>query len=87
MNSVSKITGRPRLRTPSLIATWPGVGNVAMVIANYLRAKLPLKDLGYLEASNFFDPIGVLVKDDVVEAPTFPQSQFYYYKNTRTKQD
>jgi proteasome assembly chaperone (PAC2) family protein len=81
MNGIIKITARPRLRSPNLLAAWPGIGNVAMILANYLKAKLPFKELGYLEASYFFDPIGVLVKDNVVEAPTFPQSQFYYWKN------
>jgi proteasome assembly chaperone (PAC2) family protein len=81
MNGIIKITARPKLRSPNLIAAWPGIGNVAMILSNYLRAKLPFKDLGYLEPSYFFDPIGVLIKDNVVEAPTFPQSQFYYWKN------
>jgi proteasome assembly chaperone (PAC2) family protein len=81
MSSVTRITSRPKLRAPNLIAAWPGVGNVAVVIANYLKAKLTFKDLGYLDAPKFFDPIGVQVKDNVVEAPTFPQSRFYYWKN------
>ncbi len=81
MNGVIKITARPKLRSPNLLAAWPGIGNVAMILSNYLRAKLPFKDLGFLEPSSFFDPIGVLVRDNVVEEPTFPQSQFYYWKN------
>ena len=32
-------------------------------------------------------PIGVLVKDNLVEAPQFPQSKFYYWKNTGGKSD
>ena len=75
------INARPKLNSPNLLAAWPGIGNVAMIIANYLKGKLPFKELGYLEASHFFDPIGVAVKDNVVEAPTFPQSRFYYWKN------
>ncbi|MFQ5997636.1 MAG: PAC2 family protein, partial [Dehalococcoidales bacterium] len=43
--------------------------------------KLDFKELGEIEASHFFDPIGVLVKDNVVEAPQFPRSKFYYWKN------
>jgi proteasome assembly chaperone (PAC2) family protein len=81
MNGIIKITARPKLHSPSLLAAWPGIGNVAIILSNYLRTKLPFKDLGYLEPSYFFDPIGVLVKDNVVEAPTFPQSEFYYLKN------
>lgn len=87
MSGIIRITARPRLREPNLIAAWPGVGNVALIIANYLKAKLPFKDLGYLDASYFFDPVGVLVKENVVEAPTFPQSRFYYWKNTQGDRD
>jgi proteasome assembly chaperone (PAC2) family protein len=80
-NDLIKITARPKLRTPNLLAAWPGIGNVAMIIANYLKAKLNFKELGYLEPSYFFDPIGVLVRDNLVEEPNFPQSDFYYWKH------
>jgi proteasome assembly chaperone (PAC2) family protein len=82
MSDIIKITARPKLNKPNLLAAWPGIGNVAMIIANYLKAKLPFKELGYLEPAYFFDPIGVLVRDDVVEEPSFPQSDLYYWKNT-----
>ncbi len=81
-NDIIKITARPKLNTPNLLAAWPGIGNVAMIISNYLKAKLGFKELGYLEPSYFFDPSGVLVRDNVVEEPSFPQSDFYYWKNT-----
>jgi proteasome assembly chaperone (PAC2) family protein len=64
-----------------MLAAWPGIGNVAIIVATYLRRKLDFKPLGEIEASYFFDPIGVVVKDNVVEAPQFPQSKFYYWKN------
>ncbi len=64
-----------------MLAVWPGVGNVAMIVATYLERKLGFKELGEIEASRFFDPIGVLIKDNVVESPQFPQSKFYYWKN------
>ncbi len=81
MKGVIKIHAHPKLKSPNMLAAWPGIGNVATIIANYLKNKLGFKELGALEASYFFDPIGVLVKDNVVEAPNFPQSQFYYWKN------
>ncbi len=81
MSDIIKYTSRPRLKTPNLLAAWPGIGNVAVIIANYLRTKLPFKELAYLEPAYFFDPIGVLVRDDVVDEPNFPQSDFYYLKN------
>jgi uncharacterized protein (TIGR00162 family) len=87
MSDIIKITARPKLNKPNLIAAWPGIGNVAMIIANYLKAKLQFKELGFLEPSYFFDPIGVLVRDDVVEEPSFPQSDFYYWKHTGDGRD
>src|SRR4030042_399900 len=81
MSGLVKLHARPKLNAPNMLAAWPGIGNVATIVANYLLDKLPFKELGALEASYFFDPIGVLVRDNVVEAPNFPRSQFYYLKS------
>ena len=78
MKDLVKLYARPKLNSPNMLAAWPGVGNVAMIVAAYLERKLGFKELGEIEASHFFDPIGVLVKNNVVEAPQFPQSAFYY---------
>jgi len=77
----TKLRARPRLHTPTMLAAWPGIGNVAIIVANYLKRKLDFKELGEIEASHFFDPIGVVVRDSVVGEPQFPQSKFYYWKN------
>ncbi len=87
MKGVVKLQARPKLQTPNMLAAWPGIGNVATIIANYLKNNLNFKELGAIEASYFFDPIGVLVKDNLVESPNFPQSLFYYYKNTGNGSD
>jgi len=82
MEKLIKIRARPKLNSPVMLAAWPGIGNVALIVATYLKRKLDFKELGEIEAAYFFDPIGVMVKDSVVEAPQFPQSQFYYWKNS-----
>ncbi len=87
MSDLVKIYARPKLNTPNMLAAWPGVGNVAIIIANYLRRKLHFKPLAEVEASYFFDPVGVSVRDSVVESPHFPESYFYYWKNTRGGSD
>ena len=87
MKGIVKLHARPKLNTPNMLAAWPGIGNVATIIANYLRSNMSFKELGTIEASQFFDPIGVLVKDNLVESPTFPQSLFYYYKNEGSASD
>jgi proteasome assembly chaperone (PAC2) family protein len=81
MNRLVKLYSRPRLKTPVLLAAWPGISNVAIIVASYLERKLGFKRLGEIQASHFFDPIGVIVRDNVVEAPSFPQSRFSYWKN------
>jgi len=87
MKELVKFYARPRLNSPNILAAWPGIGNVATIVATYLRRKLGFKELGEIEASHFFDPIGVVVKDSMVEAPQFPQSKFYYWKNKAQRSD
>jgi len=79
-NRLARIVARPKLTSPVMLAAWPGVGNVSTILAEYLLRKLPFKDLGELEAPYFFDPIGVIARDNVVEAPQFPRSRFFYLK-------
>ena len=78
-----KLHARPKLNTPNLLAAWPGVGNVAIIIATYLTSKLHFKELAEIQPANFFDPTGVLVEDSIIEAPQFPQSKFFYRKNDK----
>ncbi len=80
-NNLVKITARPKLKSPNLIAAWPGIGHVSMLVANYLEKELEFKKLGEINASHFFDPIGIAVRGNVVEAPQFPRSTFSYWKN------
>ncbi len=70
-----------------MLAAWPGISNVAMIVATYLSKKLELKQLAEVHAPYFFDPIGVLVKSNIIEEPQFPQSLFYYWKNRPGKSD
>ena len=70
-----------------MVAAWPGIANVSTIAVSYLRKRLDFKDLGEINASYFFDPIGVTVRDNVVEEPQFPQSRFYYWKNKPGKRD
>ena len=81
MKNLVKLYARPKLNSPNMLAVWPGIGDVATIVATYLGRKLNFKSLGEIEASHFFDPIGVLVRDNVIEAPQFPQSNFFYWKN------
>jgi len=81
MRGLVKFFRQPKLNSPQMLTAWPGIGNVALIVATYLLRKLECKELAEVHAASFFDPTGVLVKDNVVEAPKFPQSRFYYWKN------
>ena len=87
MSRLVKLRARPRLNSPNMLAVWPGVSNVSIIVATYLQKKLGFKKLGQVEPSHFFDPIGVVVENNVVEAPQFPRSEFYYWKNRGADND
>ena len=87
MKDLVKITARPKLETPNMLAAWPGISNVAMIVATYLHKTLGFKELAAVRAPYFFDPIGVLVKDNMIEEPQFPRNHFYYWKNAPGKSD
>jgi proteasome assembly chaperone (PAC2) family protein len=87
MSDLVKLYARPKLNSPNMLAAWPGVSNVSIIVANYLQRKLDFKKLGRVEASYFFDPIGVVVENNVIEAPQFPRSEFYYWKNKGGRSD
>jgi len=87
MKDLVKIIARPKLKSPNMLAAWPGISNVAMIVATYLHRKLGFKELAEVRAPHFFDPIGVLVKDSMIEAPQFPRNNFYYWKNEACKSD
>ena len=87
MKKLIKISAKPKLKSPIMLAAWPGVGNVAMLVANYLLDKFDFKDLAEIDANQFFDPIGVLSREHMIETPQFPQSHFYYWKNKKGEHD
>ena len=76
-----KLYKQPRPKACDLLAAWPGIGNVSLIVAQYLRDKLGADEIGEILPFNFFDPIGVVVRDNVVETPQFPESKFYYWQN------
>ncbi|MCL2141147.1 MAG: PAC2 family protein [Dehalococcoidia bacterium] len=85
LSDIIKIRARPKLKEPNLFAAWPGISNVAMIVATYIARKLEFKELASVRAPFFFDPIGVMVRNSIVEEPQFPQSRFFYWKNPRGK--
>lgn len=67
-----------------MLAAWPGIGNVGLIVAKYLQSQLNAEEVGELEPFEFFDPVGIMVKNNLIEAPKFPESKFYYWHNPQT---
>jgi uncharacterized protein (TIGR00162 family) len=81
MKEVVRLYKEPHPAACVLFASWPGIGNVSVIAADYLRRKLDAEEIGEIEPTQFFEPTGIMVKDNVVEAPRFPQSKFYYWQD------
>ena len=81
MKDAIKLYKQPRHKSCSMFASWPGIGDVSLTAARYLVEKLNAVEIGKIEPVNFFEPMGVIVKDNVVEAPRFPESKFYYWRH------
>jgi len=79
MESPVKFFKKPQLKSPCLIAAWSGMGGVALITANYLRQKLGAEECGEILPYNFFSPAEVLIKDYVIQIPTFPANRFYFW--------
>ncbi|HEX76942.1 MAG TPA: hypothetical protein G4O03_00795 [Dehalococcoidia bacterium] len=78
---------RPRLQAPVMLAAWPGIGNVSLIVSRYLQQKLAPKEMGEIEPFPYFEPTGVWVANNVVESPQFPESKFYYWKGGQGRGD
>ena len=84
---VIKIYKEPKLTNPYLVAAWPGIANVALEAASYLKKKSKAEEFAEIEPLPFFDPSGVFIKSNLIQLPSFPQSKFYYCKRGETKND
>ncbi len=77
---IVKLRRHPRPRVCYMLASWPGIGDVSLTAARYIVEKLNAIEIGEIEPINFFEPVGVTVRDNVVESPRFPESKFYYWQ-------
>ena len=87
MRGTVKLYKEPRVKSCDLIAAWPGIGNVALIVAKYIKDKLNAEEIGEIEPFDFFDPIGIMVKGNIIEAPQFPESKFYHWHNSASGRD
>ena len=84
MKGILRLYEEPHPQSCIMLASWPGIGNVSLIVANYLKDKLSAREIGEIDPVSFFEPVGVMVKDNVIEEPHFPQSKFYYWEDGKS---
>ena len=76
-----RIKKRPRLKNPVLIAAWPGMGDVALKAALYLKDQCAAEEFAQMSSADYFHPSGVWIDDGLINIPQYPVGKFYSYKN------
>jgi proteasome assembly chaperone (PAC2) family protein len=74
----------PRLDSPILIASWPGIANIGLIAVDTLRGVLEAEEFGEIEPWDFFYPKQVLIRKGILERLEFPSSKFYF-KRTESR--
>jgi proteasome assembly chaperone (PAC2) family protein len=72
-----KLYKRPRLDNPIMVASWPGIGSIGLIVVEMLRNMLDAEEIGEIEPWDFFYPRKLFIKDDVLQRLEFPGSKFY----------
>jgi hypothetical protein len=81
LSKLVRISKEPKLDNPVLVAAWPGISNVALEAAEYLKDNLGAEEFAEIEALPFFDLTQVSIENNQVQPPRFPRSLFYYWRN------
>jgi hypothetical protein len=66
---------------PVMVAAWPGMGNVGLIAADYLRKSLGGQPFAEMDMSPFFIPESIVVKDGIAQLPTMPTGMFHYRRD------
>ena len=76
-----RVQKKPRLKNPILVAAWPGMGDVALKAALYLKDKFEAIEFAQMASEEYFHPSGVWIDNSVINIPQHAVGKFYYYKN------
>lgn len=69
------------LKDPVLIAGWPGMGNVALGVVEFLRAKLKPVKIAEIKIDPMLALDAVMVENGIAKFPAAPKNTFYAVKN------
>lgn len=73
-----KIYKKIDLKDPVVIAGWPGMGNVALGVVNYLRRRLTTTKFAEIKIDPLTTLDSVVVEDGFANLPEPPRNIFYY---------
>lgn len=82
MNDMKKVEP-----TATLVAVWPGMGQVALTAGHYLVSRLQMKEAEALPAQDLFDVEHVDVKDGLVVKGSPQQGRLFLWKNPKNQRD
>lgn len=78
---------KPKLKNPTLIVAWPGMGEVAFKAAKYLIDKLPAEEFANIDSQDYFYLTASVIKEGLLDTPELPYNKFYYWKDKIKKND
>jgi len=78
---------QPKLLRPSLVAAWPGMGQVALQGVTYLREKLEAVEFAEIDPMPYSELGGVFIEGNLIQPPRFPQNKFYYWRHPQQRGD
>jgi hypothetical protein len=74
----------PELENPTMVASWPGIGNIGVIAVDTLRNLLGAEELGEIEPWDFFYPKKVIIRNGELKDVEFPTSKFYFKRTGET---
>lgn len=75
------------LRTPWLVAAWPGMGAVARLAADHLAQRLGTTPLAEVPAEDHFHPQGIEVRQGLLRVPRPPRTVLSGFRHPGTGRD
>ncbi|MFA5059461.1 MAG: PAC2 family protein [Candidatus Omnitrophota bacterium] len=79
--SMITVEKKVRLNNPVFIAAWPGMGNVAVKAAVYLKNQLKAQCFAKFSSEKIFYQTDVVVEKGVIELEQLTEGKFFYWKN------
>jgi predicted ATP-grasp superfamily ATP-dependent carboligase len=79
----TKILNGPTLTAPVLIAGWPGMGQVGVGAADYMRRRLNAEPYAQIDVTSYVIPDAIAVEAGMGRLPDPPKEDIYYVAEPR----